>query len=143
MIACFGFLSTVSIYRMIVSYGSNDLDISVLTMQLICKLTYAGWSIHNLALKESGKLKESDGKVISRYPTILEYFGYCFSFIGMVGPSIDLDDYLDWINQEVSIKIYHLETNLNRTTTKRSKPTGKLTLFYSHSLSSSQGFIWY
>lgn len=113
---------------MIVAYGTNSIDISILTMQLIMKVTYAAWSINDLA-KSQAKVKEqkvdnegSTSKLISRYPSLLEYMGYSFSFVGIVGPATNLEDYLDFIDETVRANYFNFSRKIIRT----SRQTGKL-----------------
>lgn len=107
--ASFFFLSSIHLYRMITNYGVNPLDISLLAMQLVIKMTYAAWDIHDYAvhLLKSQSERGKGEKLLSRYPSLTEYLGYVFNFIGIVGPATNFKDYLDWIDQNVSKKFYH------------------------------------
>jgi hypothetical protein len=94
------FISAIQIYRMIKNYGVTVLDIALLGMQLVMKVTYAAWAIHDLTLFREGKIEKPDN-LISRYPSMVEYFAYNFGFIGIVGPTTNLNDYLNWLDRKV------------------------------------------
>lgn len=98
--AGFAFLSGYHIKRMYENYGGYDMDLTLILMQQLIRVTYFAWSIRDMH-SEPSKLPESSvGRVLKRTPTLIEFLGYNFNFLGMLCPSYDIFDYIEFIEEE-------------------------------------------
>lgn len=104
----FCLLSFYNLKSMYYNYGGYSLDIELLLMQVIMKITYTAWSVYdfyefgvNKAQHYEFNPKHRPEKIIRRLPTLLEFLGYNLNFVGLLGPSTDLSDWLDYSDQVV------------------------------------------
>lgn len=81
------------------------MDITLLLMQQLQKMTYTACHVHDF-FSDQDKLTAGGRKhLLKRLPTLLEYLGYNYNFIGLIGPSTNLKDYLDFIHLQASKKL--------------------------------------
>lgn len=86
--------SGIHILRMVQSWGINEIDASILSMQLTIKVTYAAYALADFHAKSNRPDQ------IHRLPTIFEWFGYNFGFLGILGPATNLKDYLLFVDKK-------------------------------------------
>lgn len=89
------------------------LDWSLPQMLLCCKLSEFAWSVYDgkKAKKDSSSPtsevdRERSKKAITEFPSLLEYYSFCFNFVGfLTGPFLEFEEYRDFVRQSVAQKI--------------------------------------
>lgn len=105
-VAGFVFLSVYHIQRMIESkafvtpdYASYDMDLTLILMQQLIRVTYFAWAVHDTLVPDSELPEGAKGRVIKDKVTLLDFLSYNFNFLGLVCPSPDFCDYMDFIHE--------------------------------------------
>ena len=109
--------SGIHVRRMIVSWGIPEIDSSILSMQMTIKITYAAYAVADF----HSKSKRED--TIHRLPTLLEWLGYGFGFMGILGPATNLKDYLMFVERAGNY------SNVKSSFRKHVKSVGSLLLY--------------
>ena len=92
-------LSGYHIKRMLENYGGYEMDLTLVLMQQLIRVTYFAWAVHDRHLPAEQLPESSRGRVISKDPSLLEFLAYNFNFLGMLCPSPDYFDYSQFIEQ--------------------------------------------
>ena len=99
------------------SWGIAEIDSSILSMQMTIKVTYAAYAVADYHAKSERK------DTIHRLPNLLEWMGYGFGFIGILGPATNLKDYLMFIERAGNY------SNIKSTFKKHVKSVGGLLIY--------------
>merc|ERR1712032_1402420 len=81
------FLSGIHIYRMIIDYGNWTLDVNVILMINVCKISAIAFSYYDSDRDEKKCTDYMLRHKLDRVPNILEYFSYIYFIPScIVGP---------------------------------------------------------
>lgn len=97
------YMTVSHIIRMIHFNDGHMLDYCVIQMMLTCKLTAWASNLYYATLPECEieKNKYWSKYKICKFSSLLEFFGYIFFFqTYLIGPFIEYNDYIDYINQK-------------------------------------------
>lgn len=92
-------LSGYHIKRMVENYGGYDMDLTLVLMQQLIRVTYFAWAVHDKRVPADKLPESSRGRIIKEDPSLLDFLAYNFNFLGMLCPSPDFFDYTEFINQ--------------------------------------------
>lgn len=81
------------------------MDLTLLYMQVVMKVTYVSWEVKELDDLNNGKGSLTKDNCLRRMPSLLDYMGYSLGYIGVTGPATNFKDYIDFIDQEVRLNI--------------------------------------
>lgn len=91
-------------------YGGYDMDLTLVVMQQLIRVTYFAWAVNDSVIDREKLPAEARERVIQKNPSLLDFLSYNFNFLGMLCPSVDFFDYMEFIKQkrnysEIPIKI--------------------------------------
>lgn len=75
------------------------MDLTLVLMQQLIRVTYFAWAVNDKAHPPSNQTEAEKARLLKEDPTLLEFLSYNFNFLGMLCPSTDFFDFLEWINQ--------------------------------------------
>ena len=102
----FIFLSLYHVKRMYENYGGYDMDLTLILMQQLIRVTYFSWSVHDYHAKKPEDLPPSSvNRVIREEPTLLAFLSYNFNFLGMLCPSPDYFDYMEFVHERGNYEV--------------------------------------
>lgn len=90
-------LSGYHIKRMVENFGGYEMDLTVVLMQQLIRVTYFAWAVHDMRLPAEQLPESSRGRVLKELPSLLDFLAYNFNFLGMLCPSPDFFDYTEFI----------------------------------------------
>jgi len=93
------YLSIYHIYSMITNYGGWQVDISIVLMMNVAKLTSLAWCYKDGAEPIERLSKDQLKRRVENLPSLFEYYSYLFFYAtSLVGPAFDYREYSDFIN---------------------------------------------
>jgi hypothetical protein len=75
------------------------MDLTLILMQQLIRVTYFAWAINDSVAPQDKLTQAAKDRLIKETPTILEFLSYNFNFLGLLCPSVDFFDYMEWIRQ--------------------------------------------
>lgn len=75
------------------------MDLTLVLMQQLIRVTYFAWTINDMLVPEENLPESCRGRILKDKVTLLDYLAYCFNFLGMLCPSPDFVDYMDFIHE--------------------------------------------
>lgn len=75
------------------------MDLTLVLMQQLIRVTYFAWAVNDSVAPQDKMTQEVKDRLLKETPTILEFLSYNFNFLGMLCPSVDFFDYMEWIRQ--------------------------------------------
>ena len=85
---------------MITDFGGWKMDVTAMTMLLVCKLTCMACNFHDGMMPDEKLFKEHQIRRSFKRPTLLEVMSYTFFIGGCVcGPFLEYKDFIDFIEK--------------------------------------------
>jgi len=105
LIGALAYLSFIHIRRMIYDWGGWRMEISIIMMIFISRVSSFAWSSQDGVTDEKKLSATQIEKRIVELPSLFHFLSYCF-FYGnaLVGPSCEYRDYEDFINRKGDYK---------------------------------------
>jgi ABC-type amino acid transport system permease subunit len=75
------------------------MDLTLILMQQLIRVTYFAWAINDSVAPQEKLTQAAKDRILRETPTILEFLSYNFNFLGLLCPSVDFFDYMEWIRQ--------------------------------------------
>lgn len=75
------------------------MDLTLVVMQQLIRVTYFAWAVNDSVVPSDKLSVEAKERIIKEKPTLLEFLSYNFNFLGLLCPSADFFDYIEWIRQ--------------------------------------------
>ena len=75
------------------------MDLTLVLMQQLIRVTYFAWAVNDTVVPAHKFTPEAKERVLKETPTVLEFLSYSFNFLGMLCPSTDFFDYIEYIRQ--------------------------------------------
>ncbi|KAF5357589.1 hypothetical protein D9758_007471 [Tetrapyrgos nigripes] len=109
-----GHLMINHIIRIFYGFGYETIEVTGPQMVLVMKLTTFAWNVVDGRRPAEDLDKWQTAKVVRRYPSLVEFLGYCFYFPGvLVGPYLEYADYQDVVN-EITFKERNIKGHKGR-----------------------------
>lgn len=87
------------------------MDLTLVVMQQLIRVTYFAWAVSDSVASPEKLSPEARERMIKETPTILEFLSYNFNFLGILCPSADFFDYMEWIRERGNFAVIPFKKN--------------------------------
>lgn len=85
------------------------MDLTLVLMQQLIRVTYFAWSLQDMTTPVEKLPPSAVGRVLKETPSLLDFLCYNMNFLGMMCPSPEFSDYMDFIHRRGNYQVTPLK----------------------------------